>query len=48
LGGLAFAGLLRPNRFGGMNIDLVSAITPAAVPRAQYEVSANSTLKNRG
>jgi hypothetical protein len=44
LGGLAFAGLLRPNRFGGMNIDLVSAITPAPVPRPQYEVSANATF----
>jgi hypothetical protein len=44
LGGLAFAGLLRPNRFGGMNIDLVSAITPAPVPRPLYEVSANATF----
>jgi hypothetical protein len=44
LGGLAFAGLLRSNRFGGMNIDLVSAITPAPVPRPQYEVVANATF----
>jgi hypothetical protein len=44
LGGLAFAGLLRPNRYGSMNIDLVSAITPPPVPRPQYEVSANATF----
>jgi hypothetical protein len=41
---LAFLGRVRSNRFGGMNIDLVSAITPAPVPRPQYEVSANATF----
>jgi hypothetical protein len=35
---------VRSNRFGGMNIDLVSAITPPPVPRPQYEVSANATF----
>jgi hypothetical protein len=41
---LAFLGRVRSNRFGGMNIDLVSAITPPPVPRPQYEVSANATF----
>ncbi|MEO7623624.1 MAG: matrixin family metalloprotease, partial [Gallionella sp.] len=41
---LAFLGRVRSNRFGGMNIDLVSAITPAPVLRPQYEVSANATF----
>jgi hypothetical protein len=39
LGGLAFAGLLRPNRYGSMSIDL-------ATPATQYEAVANATFTN--
>ena len=39
LSGLAFAGLLRPNRYGSMSIDL-------AAPATQYEAAANATFTN--
>jgi hypothetical protein len=39
LGGLAFAGFLRPNRYGSMNIDL-------AAPAPQYEAAANAVFTN--
>jgi len=39
LGGLAFAGLLRPNRYGSLSIDL-------AAPATQYEAAANAAFTN--
>jgi len=45
LGGLAFVGLLRPNRFGGSSIDFASAIG-APPPETQYAVAANATFTN--
>jgi hypothetical protein len=39
LGGLAFAGLLRPNRYGSLSIDLAASAT-------QYEAAANATFTN--